>query len=392
MKKLFNARSNLESELHNIHKDITDVIDRQDRRVKVERLVSKLKNVFSKLVLKNEELFELASKAENPDSIYPVLEQWLDNVTKNNDEFLLAARSYIDSVADQDTVCKSVNPQGQFKRSSRQTTSSMSSQRKHDFLMAKLKREEAEKQEQAAMRLAKQKHEIAMRKKELEIQMEQIAFQELEEDHRQRVAAAKLDEAELMDNHSFFSHHSFELNLLKDRVSDRNQRLVQDWVNSFPAGNSLTAAGELNFSRPASATADPLVQDTAPSNPPENTSNVADNLHHLEVLSQYTRPGVAIYVAQKEALYREYLQAQLQQSLSDQRVEQAHSPSGSGKVNPVNQVPVDVQNVALPPLQPPIQPPRPPTPVMAPTNSIFVPDFSTNPQVNQFLGPESSSV
>ena len=107
------------------------------------------------------------------------------------------------------------------------------------------------------------------------------------------------------------------------------------------------------------------------------------------MLSQYTRPGVAISVAQQEALYREYLQAQLQQPLSDQRVEQAHSPSGSGKVN---QVPVDVQNVAFPPLQPPIQPPRPPTPVMAPTNSIFVPDFSTNPQINQFLGPKSSSV
>ena len=46
LKKLFNARSNLESELCNIHKDITDAIDRQDRRVKVERLVSKLKDVF----------------------------------------------------------------------------------------------------------------------------------------------------------------------------------------------------------------------------------------------------------------------------------------------------------------------------------------------------------
>ena len=107
---------------------------------------------------------------------------------------------------------------------------------------------------------------------------------------------------------------------------------------------------------------------------------------------QYTWPGVAISVAQQEALYREYLQAQLQQSLSDQRIEQANSPSGSGKVNPVNQVPVDVQNVALQPHQPPLQPPRPTTPVIAPTNSTFVPDFSTNPQVNQFLGPKSSSV
>ena len=385
LKKLFNARSNLESELRNIHKDITDAIDRQGRRVKVERLVSKLKDVFSKLVEKNEELFELASKAENPESIYPVLEQWLDDVTKNNDEFLLAARSYIDSVAHRDTVCEGFNPQGQSKRSSRQTASSMSSQRKHDFLMAKLKREEAEKQEQAAMRLAKQKHEIAMRKKELEIQMEQMALQELEEDHRQRVAAAKLDEADLMDNHSLFSHHSSELNLFKDRGSDRSQGLVQDWVNSFPAGNS----SELNFSRPGSATADPPVKDTSPSNPPENPSNVADNLHNLEMVSQYTRPGVAISVAQQEALYREYLQAQLQQPPSDQR---AHSPSSSDKVNQANQVPVDVQNVALPPPKPPMQPPRPPTPVMEPTNSIFVPDFSTNPQVNQFLGPKSSSV
>ena len=227
---------------------------------------------------KNEELFDLASKAENPDSIYPVLEQWLDDVTKNNDKFLLAAGCYIDSVADRDTVREGVNPQGQSKRSSRRTTSSMSSQRKYEFLMAKLKREEVEKQEQAAMRLAKQKHEIAMRKKELEIQMEQMALQELEEDHRQRVAAAKLDEAELMDNHSLFSHHSNELNLIKDRGSDRSQRLVQDWVNSFPVGNSLTAASELIFSRPGSATADPHFQDTA-TNPPENTYNVAGNLN-----------------------------------------------------------------------------------------------------------------
>ena len=104
LKKLFNARSNLESGLRNIHKDITDAIDRQDRKVKVERLISKLNVVFSKMVQKNEELFDLANKAENPDSINSVLEQWLDDVTKNNDKFLLAARSYIATVADRDTV------------------------------------------------------------------------------------------------------------------------------------------------------------------------------------------------------------------------------------------------------------------------------------------------
>ena len=144
----------------------------------------------------------------------------MDDVTKNIDQFLLAARNYIDSVADQVTVCEGAKPQGQSKISSRRTASSMSSHSKHDFLLAKLKREGAEKQEQAAIRPAKQKHEIAMRKKELEIQMEQIALQKLEEDHRHRVAAAKLDELELMDNCSLFSHHSSEMNLLKDGGSD----------------------------------------------------------------------------------------------------------------------------------------------------------------------------
>ena len=90
-------------------------IDRQNRRFKVKRLVFMLKDVFSKLAQKIEELFDLASKAENPDSIYLVLDQWFDEVTKNNDKFMFAARSYIDSVADPDIVCDGLNPQGQSK-------------------------------------------------------------------------------------------------------------------------------------------------------------------------------------------------------------------------------------------------------------------------------------
>ena len=52
--------------------------------------------------------------------------------------------------------------------------SSMSSQRKHDFLMAEPKREEAEKQEQAAMCLAKQKHKIVIRKKSLKYKQSRL--------------------------------------------------------------------------------------------------------------------------------------------------------------------------------------------------------------------------
>ena len=106
LEKIFNARSNVDFELSETHTDITDAIDRQLSRVKVERWVSNWKDVFSNLVQKSEELFDLAGKAENPVSIYPVLEQWLDDATKNNDKFWLAARNYIDSVGDRDTMAK----------------------------------------------------------------------------------------------------------------------------------------------------------------------------------------------------------------------------------------------------------------------------------------------
>ena len=113
------------------------------------------------------------------------------------------------------------------------------------------------------------------------IQLEQMALEEVEEDHRQRVAAAKLDEAELMDKRSLFSHHSSELSLPKDGGADKSRTLVQDWVNFFPPCNSLNTANELNFSCPGSAIINQPNQDITVSNPPENSSNVAGKLKHL---------------------------------------------------------------------------------------------------------------
>ena len=131
--------------------------------------------------------------------------------------------------------------------------------------MTKLKREEAEKQEQAALHLAKQKHEIAIREKELAIlkQLDQMAIRELEEDHRQRVAAAKSGEAELMDNCSLFNRHLSELNLFKDRGSIRSKKRVWYGVNSFPDGKKKDCLKWTSSSRPGSATTHPLVYDTA---------------------------------------------------------------------------------------------------------------------------------
>ena len=57
----------------------------------------------------------MASKNENTDSIYLVLEPTLFDVTKSKDKFLFAARRYVDSVAGRDTALEGINPQGHSK-------------------------------------------------------------------------------------------------------------------------------------------------------------------------------------------------------------------------------------------------------------------------------------
>ena len=73
----------------------------------------------------------------------------------------------------------------------------------------------------------------------------------------------------------------------------------------------MTAASELNFSQPGSAFADHPVQITTLSKPTENSNDVAANLNRLEMLSQFTRPGIAFYMAQQETLYCEHHHGQL---------------------------------------------------------------------------------
>ena len=50
---LYSARSNLQPELRENQKNITDASERRERRINFERLVSKLKDAFSKLVQQN---------------------------------------------------------------------------------------------------------------------------------------------------------------------------------------------------------------------------------------------------------------------------------------------------------------------------------------------------
>ena len=73
-------------------------MDKQDRKVKIERLILKCKDPLTRVVDKNEEVFDLVQRSEDPDPAFTNLEIWLKTLTKTSDEFIAAAPGYINSV------------------------------------------------------------------------------------------------------------------------------------------------------------------------------------------------------------------------------------------------------------------------------------------------------
>ena len=86
--KLYIAGAKLEAELNKIYGEINNGVDKQDRKVKIERLIVKCKDAFTRVVDKDEELFDLAQKTEDPDAARKNLEKCLETVTKKTDEFI----------------------------------------------------------------------------------------------------------------------------------------------------------------------------------------------------------------------------------------------------------------------------------------------------------------
>ena len=90
--KLYSTRAKLEAEFNNIFGEINNALDKQDRKVKIERLIVKCKDAFTKVVDRNKELFDLAQKTEDPDAACKNIEIWSDFVSKKTDELISAAR------------------------------------------------------------------------------------------------------------------------------------------------------------------------------------------------------------------------------------------------------------------------------------------------------------
>ena len=171
-KKLFESRSRTETDLKRYHQKVEDAVQQKNRSCRVERLVKSCTETMSKLVGKHELLLDHSKKTENPEVVTLELETWLKEVTATNDRVLGTARDYIDQCK---TMCKLVDyidqcpPTESASQESKATTTHKTASSRQTktssqkaLLIAQQRREEVERQNAAALRLAKQKQELEL--------------------------------------------------------------------------------------------------------------------------------------------------------------------------------------------------------------------------------------
>ena len=382
VKKLYAARSKREAELHAIHEDIHHCINSQSRRVKVERLVTKCNEAFMTVVDKNEDLIAFAGKTEDPSALVPSLESYLEAMTTKNDKILTSARNYINSADDKVSEFQEPRASIRSRLPSIMTSSKTSSQRKHDYVIAKMKREEIEKQNEAAIRLAKQK--------------KQMEIDELEENNRKRLAEATLQEFELLDA---VSKGSQSETTASARSSMRSEKAVQNWINTSLA---LSFHNEEKTSEPE-VTIDP------PECPSHNNGKTVEDLntefsrHSIpkncrgnyilsnETLQQldpyYTPPENFLAAANTQALYQAHLRAQMDQTGQQGMALSSITNQGTADSQPPS---VHAPGASSPPIQQPV-PPQPSAPQL---NQNIATEVFPNAQlqISQSRGPETSSL
>ena len=256
VRKLFESRAKAETELQRFQEKVQDAVQNKDRRVRVERLVTSCDEAMTKLFAKHEQLFELSGKTEDPSIVKQDLETWLNEVTTRNDEILKKARDYIDQCPLVDgasqsstTVTKSKQPS---KTSTTRTTrqSRTSSQRQRDLLIAKQRKEEIERQNEAALRIAKQQQELELERLQEEqevlrlrtdrLKKEQaLRVEQLEEENRKKLAEATLTELELTEDLSDSQSEFLDtVSQLAASTKADNTVRVSEWVNNSPVATA----------------------------------------------------------------------------------------------------------------------------------------------------------
>ena len=106
------------------------------------------------VVDKNVDLIAFAGKTEYPSALLSSLESYLEKMTTKNDKILTSARNYIHSGDNKVSEFQESRAFSWSRVPSLIASPKISSQRKHDHVIAKIKREVIEKQNEAAIRLS----------------------------------------------------------------------------------------------------------------------------------------------------------------------------------------------------------------------------------------------
>ena len=104
-----------------IARTVQDAVENEDRRVRIERIVTSCDKAMTKLFTKHEQLFELAGKTEDPSLVTQDLENWLIEVTTRNNESLKKAREYIDQCPLVDAASQSSTTVTKSKQPTKET-------------------------------------------------------------------------------------------------------------------------------------------------------------------------------------------------------------------------------------------------------------------------------
>ena len=174
IQKLFEGRLKAEKDFKKFQREIADAVNISERRVRVERLVAYCNEAMTKAISMNEQFLNPAKKTDDSASISADLKKWLDETTVNNDEILKKAREYIDKSLRTEKLQQNSLTTTTVRTKSNNASSSKSpktsSQRQRDLIIAQQRREEIEKQNEATLRLVKQKQKLELERQQLEIE------------------------------------------------------------------------------------------------------------------------------------------------------------------------------------------------------------------------------
>ena len=163
--KLLEGREKAKSKIKGIYQQTNETVEKINRHVRVERLVTSCKKAMTKAIKNFDQIRALTTEDNDSFSLLKEEESWLNVLTKTIDEELKRARQYFDSRPATDKASQSSSKTTETSlsiRSGNSATSKTSCQRQKKLLIAKHCREGCEYQHEDALLLAKQKQEIEL--------------------------------------------------------------------------------------------------------------------------------------------------------------------------------------------------------------------------------------